>query len=48
MKKAAVLLLIIASLAVLLVSCGSTENCPAYSGSGNATMEDQQSGNKRA
>lgn len=47
MKKAAVLLLIIASLAVLLVSCGSTENCPAYSGSGNTTLEDQ-SGNKRA
>jgi uncharacterized lipoprotein YehR (DUF1307 family) len=47
MKKAAVLLLIIASLAVLLVSCGSTEDCPAYNGSGDASMEDQ-TGNKRA
>ncbi len=38
--------MIIASLAVLLASCGSTEDCPAYNGSGNASMQDQAEGER--
>ncbi|MGC9331849.1 MAG: hypothetical protein ACP5DZ_08250 [Bacteroidales bacterium] len=41
MKKAAILLLIIASLALLLASCGSTQNCPAYTDSGKISLQDQ-------
>ncbi len=47
MKKAAVILLTIVLLSVLFVSCGSTQDCPAYNGSDNTTnlyMQDQREG----